>query len=59
MLSNEHEARVSQPEVAEVGQEELRNVVGGVTWPINIPVSWQAKLVDRIDLPKCFVDYPW
>jgi hypothetical protein len=35
MLSNEHEAKASQPEVAEVGQEELRKVIGGFDTPDN------------------------
>ena len=45
MLSNEHEARASQGEVADVGQDEMREVTGGVMLPFYI--SWD------------FPDYPW
>ena len=41
MLCSEHEAKASQPEVAEVGQDDMRKVAGGAA--ILFPVFARAR----------------
>jgi hypothetical protein len=44
MLSKANEARASQPKVAEVGQDELRKVLGGYRPAEKPPACMKVKI---------------